>query len=383
MLALDCITGLQTARILASNGIPVIGVADDTKHFACRSRRVGRVHQGDATRLADLLRRLQDSIVGRFVVIPCSDQYVAALLRCESEWPENMSIVLPEQAVAETLMDKARFARFATANQIPIPPTAVISDLDDTDQLSAFSYPVVIKPARKPPDWDSWMGGKVTVASTLDEALTVIERGLRKCDELVVQEWVAGGDDALLSFNGYFDRTSLPLATFIARKLRQWPPKAGTSASGEEVRDDQMLGLATDLFARVGYRGLAYLEVKRDPTNDTLVVIEPNIGRPTGRSAISEAGGVSLIHTAYRDALGLPPIRNNEQTYAGVKWLYLRHDLQAAVSEIRAGQLSVGGWLGSIRGRKVFAVWSLTDPAPFFVDIFQALRKALGHRGQP
>jgi D-aspartate ligase len=41
--ALDCITGLQTARILAARGVPVIGVAADRRHFCARTRVVRRV----------------------------------------------------------------------------------------------------------------------------------------------------------------------------------------------------------------------------------------------------------------------------------------------------------------------------------------------------
>ena len=38
VIGLDCITGLQTARILARRGVRVIGIARDPHHFACRTR---------------------------------------------------------------------------------------------------------------------------------------------------------------------------------------------------------------------------------------------------------------------------------------------------------------------------------------------------------
>ena len=38
VLGLDTITGLQTARILAARGVPVIGVTNDLGHYACRTR---------------------------------------------------------------------------------------------------------------------------------------------------------------------------------------------------------------------------------------------------------------------------------------------------------------------------------------------------------
>ena len=39
----------------------------------------------------------------------------------------------------------------------------------------------------------------------------------------------------------YFGAGGRPLVTFVARKVRQWPPDIGTSASGEECRNDEVL----------------------------------------------------------------------------------------------------------------------------------------------
>ena len=38
VIGLDCATGLQTARILARHGVPVIGIAADRRHPCCRTR---------------------------------------------------------------------------------------------------------------------------------------------------------------------------------------------------------------------------------------------------------------------------------------------------------------------------------------------------------
>jgi D-aspartate ligase len=56
-----------------------------------------------------------------------------------------------------------------------------------------------------------------------------------------------------------------------------------------------------------------------------------DIGRPTGRSTIAEAGGVELRYTMYCDALGWSLPENRVRTYKGVKWIYVREDLQSAL----------------------------------------------------
>lgn len=323
-----------------------------------------------------------DARFGRpFAVIACSDSWVSALARTRGEWPANVRSVVPDADVVDRLMDKVEFYEFTVAHGIPAPKTMVVTEEDSVVATAReIGFPAVVKPNRKPPQWDLWMGGKVSVVHDATELREVVRRGLERAESLVVQEWVGGGESNLISFNGYFDRHSQALAAFTARKLRQWPPGAGTSASGEEIRDDEVTTLATEVFQKAGFQGLAYLEVKRRYPDGSPMVLEANVGRPTGRSAICEAGGVELIFSAYREALGLPPLASNEQTHRGVKWVYLRHDLQAALVAIKQRRLTAGEWLRSLRGPKVYAVWCLRDPVPFFVDIYHSLLKVLRRR---
>jgi D-aspartate ligase len=127
------------------------------------------------------------------------------------------------------------------------------------------------------------------------------------------------------------------------------------------------------LFESVDYRGLGYVEVKRDARTGRSYVIEPNVGRPTGRSSIAEAGGVELLYTMYRDAIGASLPAARVQQYVGVKWMYLRHDLQSAMVYFLRGELTPRDWASSWRGPKVDAVWSRRDPGPFFWDWAQTL----------
>jgi D-aspartate ligase len=162
--------------------------------------------------------------------------------------------------------------------------------------------------------------------------------------------------------------------TFVARKLRQWPPVTGESSLGEECRNDVVLRETVRLFQSVGLRGLGYVEIKQDERSGEYFVLEPNIGRPTGRSAIAEAGGVELLYTMYCDTLGLPLPDNLQQRYDGVKWISLRRDLQSALYHWQEGDLTLKEWWRSVRGRKTYALFSWTDPGPFFGDLYRAVR---------
>jgi predicted ATP-grasp superfamily ATP-dependent carboligase len=108
--------------------------------------------------------------------------------------------------------------------------------------------------------------------------------------------------------------------------------------------------------------------MKRDDRTGKHYIIEPNIGRPTGRSAIAEFAGVELVYTMYCDLTGTALPENRVQKYQGTKWIYLRRDLQSAFYYWRKGKLSLRAWLKSIWGVKKDAVFSWTDLKPFLAD---------------
>ena len=53
----------------------------------------------------------------------------------------------------------------------------------------------------------------------------------------------------------------------------------------------------------------------------------------------------------------------------GMKWVYWRNDVRSAFYYWRKGELTIRDWLRSLRGRKTCAVWSWSDPVPFFADL--------------
>jgi predicted ATP-grasp superfamily ATP-dependent carboligase len=209
--------------------------------------------------------------------------------------------------------------------------------------------------------------------ATAEEFLALYDVCNGWVETLMIQEWIEGSDGRLFSCNCYFNAESEPIVTFVARKVRQWPPEAGTSSLGEECRNDYVLEESIRLFRGVGYRGLGYVEFKQDARTGKHYIIEPNIGRPTGRSAIAEAGGVELLYAMYCDAVGWPLPSGLKQKYGNAKWIYWRRDFQAALFYWRRGDISLREWLQSWRGKKKCAVFSWTDPVPFFADIIRVL----------
>lgn len=383
VLGLDTMQGLQAARILSARGVPVIGIVSDARHHACRTRVCEEIvvapHRSD---LMACLERIGRSQPVKGVLIPCLDGKVLTVSHARDELSQWFHIVLPAPEIVEMLMDKSAFYRFAMEHGFPIPPTHILGPEDDIVAVAdRVTYPVAVKPAYRTTTWTANTTAKAFKVDSRDELLAVFDRCRGWADELIVQRWISGEVSDLYSCNCYFSRQGEVLATFVARKLRQWPPDTGQSSLGVECRDDVVLEETIRLLSSVGYRGLGYVEMKRDSSNGEYYIVEPNVGRPTGRSAIAEAGGVELLYTMYCDAAGLPLPADRQQRYGDVKWIHLRRDLQSAWVWWRRGRLGFGDWWRSVRGPKAYAVFSWTDPLPFFFDLREAVAAALGRRG--
>lgn len=378
VIGLDHVNGIQTARLLARRNVPVIGVAKDPKHYCCRTRVCNRIVFTDTTTdsLIDALEELGPTLGEKAVLFPCMDPQVLLVSRHRRRLEPWYHVILPDPEVVEMMMDKIRFYRFAEENGFPIPRTVFMHSMDDAEKAAReLAFPCMLKPPLSgTPEWEKKSKLKAYLLSDPGQFLEVYRRYSSLSAVLIAQEWIVGPVSNLYSCNCYFNAHSEPLVTFIARKLRQWPPETGESCLGEECRNDEVLRESLRLFKAVDYRGLGYVEMKQDARTGKHYIIEPNIGRPTGRSPIAEAGGVELVYTMYCDAVGLPLPANLEQRYGNVKWIYLRRDLQSALYHWRRGELSFGEWWRSLRGRKVDALFAWKDPGPFIGDLTRAVR---------
>lgn len=372
VIGLDCITGLQTARILAKRNVPVIAIAKNPEHYCCRTNVCEKILFAN-TANEEFLQTLESlglQLEQKAVLYPCTDMSVLLISRHRARLQSWYHVVLPAPEAVEMLMDKINFLKYAQQKGLPIPATFFLKSKSEA-QIAAeqLRFPCILKPPMKTPLWEKNTRVKVYKVANARELLALYERCSQWAEILMVQEWVEGTDAELYSCNCYFNAESEPVVTFVARKLRQWPPETGTSCLGEECRNDVVLHETVRLFESVRYRGLGYVEMKRDVRTGKHFIIEPNIGRPTGRSAIAEAGGVELLYAKYCDVLGRPLPPNLQQNYSGAKWIYWRRDVQSALHYWKRGELTLRQWLKSWQGLKTDAVFCWSDLQPFWGDL--------------
>ena len=258
IVGLDSVTGLQAARILARRGVRVVGVADDPRSFACRTRACERVVPFDAgsEALIETLETLGERGNGG-VLIPCGDNLVHRLSHHRDRLTRFHTICLPDHGTVEKLLFKAAFSEYAKREGLPIPLTFILPDRAGASKAAhELRFPCVLKPDLKTSTWKG-LPKAIKVLSER-ELLDAYDRVSPFADRLVAQEWIEGQESDLYACRVYFDRDAKPLVTFVARKIRQWPLETGSGSAAIECRNDEVLRNTLKLFEGVGLQAVSY-----------------------------------------------------------------------------------------------------------------------------
>ncbi|KAA3620021.1 MAG: carboxylate--amine ligase [Calditrichaeota bacterium] len=385
VIGLDCLQGLSTARILSGYKIPVIGIAKNPDYHCCKTNSCQEILFADTAgeELITLLEKIGPQFDSKPVIFPCQDKNVLNISRNRERLEQWYHILMPAHEIIESLLDKVLFYELAQQKGLPVPKTFILKSREDAENAAGkMSYPCLLKPPWRPESWTKHTKVKALKANSKQEFLSLYDHYHKWIDILLVQNWIEGPNENHFTCNCYFDKNSEPLVTFTSRKLRQWLPKTGQACLAEEFRNDRVVAETHRLFKQFKFWGLGYLEMKRDENTGENLIIEPNVGRPTGRSSMAEAGGVDFLYTMYCHALNMPLPKNRTQNFSGRKWIHELRDTQAAIHHLRRGELSIWQWLTSVRGRKSYALFSIRDLVPFFTAIKNALPALLSKKEQ-
>ncbi len=378
LIGLDTMHGLQYSRILHSYRIPVIGIADNPEDHSCLTNTCDKIIicETDKQDVLNLLEEMGPKFKLKPVIITCIEKNVLNLAKNKERLKNYYHIKLPSLEVIELMVDKMKFTKFAQNEQFPVPETYFLNNRNDAiDACNKISYPCLLKPNSRTKAWTARTTLKAFKIHNQDEFLSCFDEYFSYSDGMILQEWIEGPDSNHYTCNLYFNENSEPLVTFVSRKLRQWPPKTGQGCFSIEARNDVVLEESIKLFKRVNFVGLCYLDMKLNDLTGRYLIVEPNVGRPTGRAPLAEAAGVEYIMTMYCDCTGLPLPENRLQKYGKIKWIHLRRDIQAFFIYHKNEKLTFWQWLQSLKGKKAFAVFSWKDPLPFGGDIFRVFKQ--------
>jgi predicted ATP-grasp superfamily ATP-dependent carboligase len=129
----------------------------------------------------------------------------------------------------------------------------------------------------------------------------------------------------------------------------------------------------------VGLRGLAFVELKRDPRDNVLKLIECNHRFGAAQEVIRRAG-LDVAAFAYRHAAGQPTEPMDSWREDVHLWFPAR-DIRAGRDYVRAGELTWPAWLRSLAKRHVYTpAFTFDDPRPSGANLWHKMARRLPAR---
>lgn len=362
--------GLGVTRPLSRNGISCIALATPWWSPACRTNSCKVIHASAWTREAflDELTKIGMTLASRAPLLITKDEPVLWISEVREELSRYYAINLPDRETVNLLMDKQRFTRLALEQGWPVPKTWFVNGHEDLSaQMERIVFPCILKPAVRNSEFRKNSSIKAWRISNKDELRHIYETVAQWEKEVVIQEWIEGGDDRVAYCLAYYDRKGEPLALFAGRKIRQWPVGCGNTAFAEPAPKSwagNIIELSDEIFRKVGYRGLGSIEFKMRLDTDEPVIMEPTVGRTDYQNEVAVINGQDIPTISYYDLAGLGYFPAYS-TRRPAKLIDGSAERKAAWQLYRSRRLTLRQWLASWRGRKRFMRFRINDPMPF------------------
>jgi D-aspartate ligase len=362
---------LGILRSLGRLGVPVYVVAPHAQTAAFFSRYCRGRYVCDVANKEESIRLLLDisrTIGRRSILIPTDDN---ALLFCaDHEQIFRKEFLFPDMCprLIRGLSSKKGMYHLAREHGVPTPEAVFPRSRQDVlDFISRAKFPVILK-AIFGSELKKVTGQKMFIIRSESELLQRYDsvEDLRN-PNLMIQEYIPGGDDSVWMFNGYFNGESRCLASFTGRKIRQYPVAQGSTSLGMCVDNQRVREITVEFMRKVAYKGILDIGYRYDARDNTYKLLDVNPRVGSSFRLFTAANGLDVVRAMYLDLTGqsVDPASARE----GRKWLVEDQDVVSSLQYFRQGQLTLKQWIHSFHGIEEGAFYSSDDLYPCIVRI--------------
>ena len=367
---------LGIARSLGRRGIETWAVMVQGDDQIARSsryvRRTLRAPQGGT----DVLAIVERHGLNGWTLFPTDDESAALVAREYEALTASCALTSPRWDVYRHAYHKRLTNLLADRAGVPCPWTRYPLTAGEVAALEC-TFPVILKPENKPQSnrfthAKAWRAdNRAQLIAGWTEATALVG-----AEAVMIQELIPGGGEGQFSLAALC-RDGEIVASLVARRTRQYPRDFGHSSSMvETVRAPRVEEQGRAIARAAGWDGLVEIEFKHDPRDDTIKLLDIN-GRVWTWHTLGQRAGVDFPFLAWRQSQGAAV--QGAQAAPGVRWIRTATDLPSALGSIRAGELTVGSWLSSLRPPVEPAVLAIDDPLPALVNppalAWRALRR--------
>ena len=376
---------LGVVRSLGRMGIPVYGIEHHRRSPGinsryCRENFFWDIDGSSPEATTEFLLRVGRKIGRRSLLIHTADESAQLVADYAGVLKERYIFPLKTPELVRALVSKKEMFFLAKKHGIPTAETLFPNCRDDVFRfLDTVTFPVMLKgiDGRL---LEERTGRKMAIVRTREELIAMYDQ-MEDAEHpnLMLQEYIPGGDDTVWMFNGYFNGDSDCLFGITGKKIRQAPVYMGYTSLGICLHNETVDTMTRDFMKRLGYRGILDIGYRYDARDGRYKVLDinPRIGA-TFRLFVGD-DGMDVARAEYLDLTGQKvPASNMRQ---GRKWVVFDRDVISSVRYYRDGKLSIGEWIRSFRGVEETAYYASDDPIPFFLMIWGLVLKIFRMNG--
>lgn len=231
------------------------------------------------------------------MLLPMEDETTFLISKFHSEFSRRTYLPIPSFEKLQFANRKDKILKLAEDKGIPIPKTWYIDDITQLNDLKAsLPYPVVIKPKNS--------AGAVGVSypKNSDELIKQYLTVHQRFPYPLIQERIPSHG------NGYgasflMGKSGDVKASFVHKRLREYPVTGGASTLRESVRNDDVRDMAHTLLKALDWFGVAMVEFKMDPRDGIPKLMEIN-PRFWGSLSLAVAAGVNFPYLLLKMSRG-------------------------------------------------------------------------------
>lgn len=291
----------------------IVLASANVKFVSCSRFCEYRIVEGidDEKTLVDYLDKLGHELAAKGkvgITLGSGDWYARILSANKERLGETLVIPYIDFDLLDDITQKERFYGICEELGIPYPKTWRFdcNDPDLTIDAESFTYPLIAKPSNSARYHYAEFPNKKKIfeVETPEELTRIFEALKASCydRELIVQDFIPGGDDGLYSITTFSDDNGEARMTAMGRVVLQdhHPLAIGNPVCIMGCRVEHVIDDARKFLRHTKYHGFANFDVKYDPRNDTYCFFEVNT-RPGRNSFYVTLAGSSFARLFVED----------------------------------------------------------------------------------
>lgn len=369
---------LAVARTLGRLGVPVYGVVEDAYTPLAMSRYLSKAFVWDSSPTDPESFVKAMSVIGKFIARPAiiilmddlSAVFVAENATSLTRW-----FIIPPvpPKLPRQLANKACFHALCAEIGIPLARSVVPYSWDDVRAFTeSTKFPVVVKAA------EQWLPLKDTfvtkIIPTPEELFSLCENyDYEGRQRLIIQEHIPG-DDWIC--HGYYNSEKNISVTFTGRKLRSYPPDAGSTALSLSLDNEALRGASEKLLKAVAYSGIIDMDWRKDERDGQYKILDCNPRVGQNFRMFENSAGIDVVRAQHLDLSGRRI--DNAALIEGRLFAVESFHALALFRRLPRGASKQDANKYLPPKSRELAWWSSDDPLPFLIMIGRQLIRVLG-----